>query len=472
MNILMISPQSPPKNSPESMQVKRYLEELDKQNNITLVNTPSDGGWVTNDDTLKVSLINTHVITMKLWFHKFIIRSLHSRFLKDYLVPDETAWIRYMTSYVLRRNTRVADIIYSRSVPFSAALLAMDLKKRLQVPWVMHLSDPWFDSPYRKKTNKEKILENYEASCFEYADAIMVTTESMSSFYRNKYPNYAHKVSVSSNVMPAAVNKNNITNKNEKLTLLYTGAMYGDRRPTTILKALLWLKENHPDVLNTITIVVIGNMTEEIKNEINFYGFEQITVLGRKRYAEVIEWQENADVLISIEPDGTSPLLKTFLPSKVLDYMASSKPILAITPKNSETWKLCEQGFGWQVKPEDSVGLGKLLVKLSSNHDSGKICYKPKNYLLEYTAAYNVQKLVKIMETLIIKTTSGNLMRILLIGYYGKANFGDDVLFKVTYTYVRKWKPSAEIFVLCDQYQEDYLKDLVEGSYDNSSTRE
>lgn len=52
-------------------------------------------------------------------------------------------------------------------------------------------------------------------------------------------------------------------------------------------------------------------------------------------------------------------------------------------------------------------------------------------------------------------------MRILLIGYYGKANFGDDVLFKVTYNYVRQCKPSAEIFVLCDQYQEEYLEKLV-----------
>ncbi len=52
-------------------------------------------------------------------------------------------------------------------------------------------------------------------------------------------------------------------------------------------------------------------------------------------------------------------------------------------------------------------------------------------------------------------------MRILLVGYYGKANFGDDVLFKVTYNYISQWKPDADIFVLCDNYKDDYLPKLV-----------
>lgn len=52
-------------------------------------------------------------------------------------------------------------------------------------------------------------------------------------------------------------------------------------------------------------------------------------------------------------------------------------------------------------------------------------------------------------------------MRVLLTGYYGKANFGDDVLLKVTHGLVRQWQPEAEIAILCDQYLDDYLPDLL-----------
>lgn len=52
-------------------------------------------------------------------------------------------------------------------------------------------------------------------------------------------------------------------------------------------------------------------------------------------------------------------------------------------------------------------------------------------------------------------------MKILLTGYYGKANFGDDVLLKVTHGIVRHWRPNAEIAVFCDQYRDDYLPALL-----------
>ena len=51
--------------------------------------------------------------------------------------------------------------------------------------------------------------------------------------------------------------------------------------------------------------------------------------------------------------------------------------------------------------------------------------------------------------------------KVLLVGYYGKANFGDDVLLKVTHGLVRQWQPDAEVSVLCDQYLDDYLPELL-----------
>jgi len=403
MNILMISPPSPPKNTPESMQVGRYLEELDKEHHITLVNTPANGGWSVEDSSLEVPLKNTHIVTIRLWFHKFTIRLLHSRLFKHFLIPDQTAWIRYMTSYVLKKSTIKPDIIYSRSVPFSAALLAKSLKEKLQIPWVMHLSDPWFDSPYRQKTKDENKLANYELSCFENADTIMVTTKSVAEFYREKYPKCAHKILVSSNVLPLTIKEKNNLNKEKhgKLTLIYAGTMYGKRRATTILKGLSWLKENDEKSLRSIHIILIGNMTEEIKDEINSYDFEQIILMGKMNYDDVVKMQGTADILISIEPDGDNPLLKTFMPSKVLDYMASKKPILAVTPKNSETWKLCDKGYGWRIEPHDDSGLGKLLVELSKKYMRNESLLPVLEPLEEYTVSYNVEKLIKNMKILI-----------------------------------------------------------------------
>jgi len=52
-------------------------------------------------------------------------------------------------------------------------------------------------------------------------------------------------------------------------------------------------------------------------------------------------------------------------------------------------------------------------------------------------------------------------VKILLIGYYGKGNFGDDLLFTVAWRRLRRCQHAAEITVLCDGYLDDYLSELV-----------
>ena len=53
------------------------------------------------------------------------------------------------------------------------------------------------------------------------------------------------------------------------------------------------------------------------------------------------------------------------------------------------------------------------------------------------------------------------MKNILLIGYYGKENFGDDVLFKITYNIVSQWQPNANISVLCEPRDNYYFSNLI-----------
>jgi len=82
--------------------------------------------------------------------------------------------------------------------------------------------------------------------------------------------------------------------------------------------------------------------------------------------------QAEADVLVSIEPKGSDPLLKHFLLGKVVDYVALEKPILALTPEGSETEILCRSGRGWALEPDDSEGLAQLLADLLERAMRGK----------------------------------------------------------------------------------------------------
>ena len=282
MHILIIAPSAPPKNSAEAIQIGRYLAELDRHHKITLITTPVEKGWVTEDTSLRLQCKNIEVITISLPYHRFSKRFLTVRWLQCLYVPDGDFWLQWKVGEVIRRLKNRPDVIYSRSFPLSSAMLAWDLKVRLGVSWIMHLSDPWVDSPYRELASACKNRDqSYESNCFSAADAISVTTDGLAQHYRAKFSARASDIFVSPNVMPNESRKSVAQKGDGKLKIVYTGAFYRWRRPTDILKAMNLIAAHRPELLDRITVDFYGNATEDILNEISASRLPQVTAWGR-----------------------------------------------------------------------------------------------------------------------------------------------------------------------------------------------
>lgn len=387
MRILTIAPDAPPKNAPESIQVGRYLGELCRRHEVTLVTTPVEHGWVRADPALTVEAQTLERIELRLPFHRVAMRLLSSRFGAHALrlssrfaggrrVTDKDFWIAWKAGQVLGSLDATPDIVYSRSTPFSSALLGGALADALRRPWVMHLSDPWADNPYRGGgAPRNEVEQTLEAECFARASAVTVTTQSQAAFYRRKYPRHAGKLAVSPNVLPARSDDGAPRAPNgadPSLRIVYAGALYGERRPTALLQAMRTLEEQDGGAFRSIKILFAGNVTSEIERELRASESPQIEVLGHLDQTATRSLLADAHVLVSLEPDGAHELLKTFFPSKLLDYLAARRPILAIGPRGSEAWRLCAEGHGWSHEPGDVVGIARLLRELSALHRGGR----------------------------------------------------------------------------------------------------
>jgi glycosyltransferase involved in cell wall biosynthesis len=377
MNILMISPNAPPKNSPESMQVGRYLQELDKSHHITLVTTPVERGWVAKDDSLNIKLTRTDVISLHYPFYRFFVRLLRLRFFGYKSLPDNDSWICLQASWLLKKIEVPPDILYSRSQPFSSALLAREVKKKTNLPWIMHLSDPWADGPYRSVPNYLRSKDHtYERICFSSADLITVTTDEFRAFYIRKYPEFTEKIKVIPNAMPdECLNvqpEEKLLVPTEFLDIVHTGAFYGSRRPTPILRAMECFQELYPHLSRKIRLFFVGNMNPDVVEEIKSADVTNIEVLGSLSYQDTRKLQQCADILLSIEPTDDHELLKGVLLSKIVDYIAMRKPILAITPEGSVSAKLCARGYGWAVDPRRVNCLTQLLSEIMVSWEKNK----------------------------------------------------------------------------------------------------
>jgi len=366
MHLLLIASSAPPKNSPEAMQVGRFLEALDPAVRVTLVTTPVERGWVREDGSLAVSRAGIRVIRAGLPWHAPSQRVLGNRRLARLHRPDALFWLPALSGWVARQLPEVPDVVYSRSGSFSDALLARRLKRALGRPWLMHLSDPWSGSPYRRfRSDRAAEADRaLEAACFAEADAITLTTEGQAAYYRARYPARADRISVTPNMMPLHPETPPAERRPGPVRLVYTGAFYGERSPSTLLRAVEILGQEAPETLERLEVHVYGNAPPEVAAAIS--ATPRCTHHGPVTHDVARRVQADADVLMSIEPDGAHPLLPHFLLSKIVDYLSTGKPILALTPEGSETERLCRITGGWAVTPGDVPGLSKKLAMIAA----------------------------------------------------------------------------------------------------------
>ena len=378
MHLLLIAPGFPPHNSPEASQADRFLKALDPSVRVTLVTTAVMGRRKDNGTPVP-SRPGMRTITLSLPFQSLMTRPVqnltrHVVFNRRFggrPVPDPYFWLPWFSTYVMARLGDVPDVIYSRSMPLSSALLGRRLKQRLGRPWMMHLSDPWSANPYREFPPRKAALDRaLEAACFADADRIIVLTEGQAAHYRTRYPDRAEAIRVIPLMMALTIANETKPRRRGALRLVHTGTFYGLREPSTLLAAMELLHARAPSEAAQIQVDFYGRMSSEIAARIDATpGCGQHGYVSLEAVARV---QAEADILITIEPGGADPMLLHFMPSKNVDYIACGKPILAITPDGSETARLCGAGYGWAVVPDDPAALAEKLSCLARDHMAAK----------------------------------------------------------------------------------------------------
>ncbi len=371
-NLLVIAPCAPPQNAAEAIQVRRILLQLDTSARGRLVTMRPDGAagtWSGRDASLELTLTHFDTQWLGLPLHRFTKRLLMSHRLARFHMPDALCWMIGLTSRVLRALTEKPDVIYSRSYPMSAAVIALKLANKLDVPWIMHLSDPWADSPYGKPSAAN---EKLEAACFARADAITLTTHGQAEHYCRKYPDYASKISICPNVMPEPEEVEAwraaapAPATDDCLHLVFAGNLYGERSIAPLIAAIDCMRLSRPELLKRLWVDVYGKAQEPSLSMLRAVP-DVIHYHGSVSYAASCAVQVAADMVLSIEPDLAHPLGNCFMPSKVLECFALEKPLLAITPKASETDVLCAQGYGWAVTANNPQALAQCLIARIEN---------------------------------------------------------------------------------------------------------
>lgn len=356
MKVLLVSIAFPPKRDPESLQVAKYCKYLNNVKGIDLeVVTSTDPTlFMETDDSLYPYAaginVSKRIKIIENQYTNFIIRKISSNLLR---YPDSkfTFWWQHRS---ILKAVQKPDLIYTRSYPMSSTLAGFELKKKWNVPWILHLSDPWAvadessQSPAALAGGAKRWNSKKEQECFALADKICLTSQKTIELYVEEYPQYKDKFVYIPNVFDDAVVRPNPFLKKDKLTFVYTGGFADFRSPYTLLEAIrkFW-KKNPKEVEDQVQFLFTGEMARV--NHGVFRQYEHIPVirhLGVIQYSEVLNLQRKADVLINVDTNILEPRQAVYFPSKLLDYIVAQRRILAITNSYSTTQDVVQGKLG------------------------------------------------------------------------------------------------------------------------------
>jgi len=334
--ILLLTYAFPPLQAPESFLSVKALAKIQSHDVDVLTIDVSKIGYA-KDESLE-NYVNDNFGKIyrakpSRWINKKSFNVL--RFISFF--PDR---FRFFNSQIYKKaleiNVESYDLIISWSQWHSIHLAASKIKKKYpSLQWVSHFSDPWADNPFLARFLGYKASQYlFEKRVIENSNAINFTTNLSRDLVMRKYPlSWMDKTWVTPHSYDSSLYKKNNTKKN-KFVISYVGNFYGPRNPLALLKSLSQIFQKDNDFFDDVVFRFIGKWfgNDDWNLKINDLPECLIEVKSPVTYLDSLAEISNSDLLLVIDAPFTSSV---FFPSKLVDYIGSGRPILAITPEGS-----------------------------------------------------------------------------------------------------------------------------------------
>lgn len=256
----------------------------------------------------------------------------------NFFVPDsKIRWYKHAVKDVYNiLNKEDIHYIFSSSYPYTVHLIALEAKKKTNLPWVADFRDPWVGNTFmtmdhsEKRKKKERKLE---AEVVKYADKIIMVTEPICEDYKKRYPQYKEKFVTITNGFDANDFEKVGVVKEEKFNICYSGIVAKGQTPETLLKALERLFNENEKYKKNIKVKFIGFIIDEYIDLIQSSGVkENIQRIDYMPHSQCISHMKGADINLIILSDENES--RGVFSGKIFDYIGSQRPILGIMPSN------------------------------------------------------------------------------------------------------------------------------------------
>lgn len=251
-------------------------------------------------------------------------------------IPDARfLWIKpsvyYLKKYIKENNI---DIIITTGPPHSLHLIGLELKNTETIKWIADFRDPWTTIGYHKElklsVSVQEKHKNLEKKVLQTADLILTTSKTTKSEFENLTD---QPIEILTNGFD--VEKVKKLPLDKKFTLAHIGSFLSERNPIILWKCLKELVKEISGFKKHLELKLIGAVSQDVLDAITEFKLDSyLNNMGYLSHKEAIQQQRCSQLLLLIEINSEET--KSIIPSKIFEYMASERPILALGPEESD----------------------------------------------------------------------------------------------------------------------------------------
>lgn len=260
-------------------------------------------------------------------------------------IPDARKfWIKpsvkFLSDY-LKKNP--VDVIISTGPPHSMHMIALGIKRKLNIPWLADFRDPWTNIDFYDKLMLTKSADakhkKMELEVLRAADKIVSVSWNWAKDFEKIH---SRDYQVITNGFDEADFNYGSLNLDEKFTISHIGTMNEDRNPHQFWQALKELLNENDTLKKQLKICLIG------KNDISVT--QSIQENGLSNFTETTAYMPHDEILkqictsqILLLPLNDTPNTLGIIPGKIFEYLAAKRPIFAIGNTQGDSARIIEE---------------------------------------------------------------------------------------------------------------------------------
>jgi len=304
----------------------------------------------------------------------------------NFFIPDARCFwiqpsIRFLTQYLTKNPV---DAVISTGPPHSMHLIALGVKKKMNIPWIADFRDPWTNIDFYDQlmltTWADKKHHRMELEVIQEADHLITVTAEDAKDFLSKGAKAATQITngfddeFQSGVSLDAV-----------FSLVHIGSIPPARNHPALWSAISSMIQNEPSFKDHFQLKLIGKTDISVRKSLEEKAIASYAqLISYLDHAEAIQMQQKSQVLLLLINDSKNA--KSILTGKFFEYLAARRPILAIGPKEGEVAQiLADTKAGVCVDFQDSVGIAEALLHFYQQWKKEGKCTIPTAQIESYS---------------------------------------------------------------------------------------